>query len=64
MPTDEGRRRKQEAELYQQTERQNADEARRASEQRLKGFHRAVDKNIERREKAIQEIRKRYGIDQ
>jgi hypothetical protein len=62
MPSDEGRRRQIEAELYAETERRKAEEAQRQSQERLRGFHRAVTRNIQEREQRIAEIRKRFDL--
>lgn len=62
MPTDHGRRQKLLQEQYAETERRKAEESQRQSQERLKGFHRAVTRNIQERDQRIAEIRKRFGI--
>ena len=42
MPSDEGRRRKLEAERYRQTEQQKREAAKLESQRKLKGAHRSV----------------------
>lgn len=62
MPTDEGRRARLLAEQYAETERRKAEESQRQSQERLKGFHRAVTRNIQEREQRIAEIRKKFDL--
>ena len=42
MPSDQGRRRKLEAERYRQTEQQKREAAKLESQQKLKGYHKTV----------------------
>jgi hypothetical protein len=62
MPSDEGRRRRVEAELYKKVEQQKADEARRESQERLRNFSRKVNQNIQERKQRIDAIRERFGL--
>ena len=62
MATEEGRRRQREAELYQLTEQRKRDEEQRAAQERLRGFHRAVERRMQEREQRIAEIRKKFDL--
>ena len=42
MPSDQGRRRKLEAERYRQTEQQKREAAKQESQRKLKGYHKTV----------------------
>jgi hypothetical protein len=60
MPTDEGRRRQLEAEQYRKTEQAKADEAKRRSQEQLRGFHLAVKKRTD--EILRKAAREKYGF--
>jgi hypothetical protein len=60
MPSDEGRRRQREAEEYRRNEQQKRDEAKRASQERLRGAHLAVQQTIKRRMEQHEKDRQDY----
>jgi hypothetical protein len=60
MPTDEGRRRQLEADQYRKTEQAKADEAKRRSQEHLRGLHLSIQKRAD--EILRQAAREKYGF--